>query len=59
MTSPLAANYAAGTHYGFRTRDANEGGGNEQQLHSREKGESIPQLVVSFVPAPTPVLPFE
>ena len=33
-------------------RDANENQDNEQQLHAREKGETIPVLVITFAPAP-------
>jgi hypothetical protein len=43
----------AGSNNGFLIRDASEGGGGwEQQFHSREKGESIPELVITFGPAP-------
>jgi hypothetical protein len=43
--------YAAGAFRGFLLKDATEdGGGFEQQFHSREKGESVPELVVTFVP---------
>jgi len=43
----------AGSNNGFLIRDASEGGGGfEQQLHSREKGETMPQLVITFGPAP-------
>lgn len=55
VTSQVQAMYNAGTNHGFLIRDANEGGGgSEQQFHSREKGESMPQLVISFAPAPMP-----
>jgi CSLREA domain-containing protein len=55
VTSQVQAMYNAGVNNGFLIRDANEGGnGSEQQFHSREKGESMPQLVISFAPAPTP-----
>jgi hypothetical protein len=48
----LQAMYDSGSNHGFLIRDANEGGsGREQQFHSREKNESIPQLVISFAPA--------
>jgi hypothetical protein len=40
--------YAEANH-GFLVRDALEGQDAEQQFHSREKGESPPQLVVRFV----------
>jgi hypothetical protein len=54
-----------GTNNGFLIRDASEnGGGNEQQFHSREKGENMPQLVIVFAaaaptatPTSTPVPP--
>jgi hypothetical protein len=35
---------------GFLIRDANENNDSEQQLYSREKGESPPQLVLTFGP---------
>jgi hypothetical protein len=45
----------AGTNNGFLIRDASEnGGGFEQQFHSREKGIDMPQLVIVFVAPPTP-----
>jgi hypothetical protein len=48
----------SGTNNGFLIRDANEGGGgNEQQFHSREKGENMPQLVIVLAPSATPVTP--
>jgi hypothetical protein len=41
-----------GANNGFLIRDAVEnGGGAEQQLHAREKGESPPQLMLRFTPA--------
>jgi len=41
------------SNFGFLLRDASEsGGGAEQQFHSREKGESMPQLIITFAPAP-------
>jgi hypothetical protein len=41
----------AGVNNGFVVRDAIEnGGGAEQQFHSREKGQSPPQLVLRFMP---------
>ncbi len=42
----------SGSNYGFLIRDANENNDAEQQFHSREKGESMPQLVITFAPAP-------
>jgi hypothetical protein len=33
-------------------RDAGEDEDAEQQFHSREKGESMPELVITFAPAP-------
>ena len=42
-----------GANNGFLIRDASEGGGGSvQQFHSREKGENMPQLVITFGPAP-------
>ncbi len=43
--------YSSGTNNGFLIRDATEGQDAEQQLYAREKGESPPQLVISFKPA--------
>ena len=43
--------YGAGANHGFLIRDAVEGNsGAEQQFHSKEKGETPPQLVVTFGP---------
>jgi CSLREA domain-containing protein len=54
VTSHVQTMYG-GTNNGFLIRDANEGGGgNEQQFHSREKGENMPQLVIVFAPAAAP-----
>jgi hypothetical protein len=50
VTSQVQAMYA-GTNHGFLIRDsANGGSGFEQQLNSREKGENMPQLVITFGP---------
>jgi hypothetical protein len=50
VTAHVQAMYAGGNN-GFLIRDAVEsGGGAEQQFHSREKGESPPQLVLLFGP---------
>jgi hypothetical protein len=38
----------AGSNDGFLIRDAVEGQDAEQQFHSREKGETPPQLVIRF-----------
>jgi hypothetical protein len=38
-------------NYGFLLRDAVEGQDNQQQFHAREKGENIPQLIITFAPA--------
>jgi hypothetical protein len=40
----------AGANYGFLIRDKTENKDAEQQFHSREKGESMPQLVITFAP---------
>jgi hypothetical protein len=54
VLSHVQAMYA-GTNNGFLIRDASEnGGGFEQQFHSREKGIDMPQLVIVFVAPPTP-----
>jgi CSLREA domain-containing protein len=53
VTSLVQAEYGAGNNSGFLVRDAVEdGGGPEQQFHGREKDESIPELVITFAPAP-------
>ena len=53
VTSLLQAEYDAFTNNGFLIRDASEGGGgSEQQFHSREKGETMPELVITFGSAP-------
>jgi hypothetical protein len=44
--------YNDGLNYGFLIRDATENKDAEQQFHSREKGESMPELVIIFAPAP-------
>jgi hypothetical protein len=44
--------YSTGQNNGFLIRDATENQDAEQQLYAREKGESPPQLVVTFKPAP-------
>lgn len=48
--------YNVAANYGFLIRDSSEeGSGFEQQFHSREKGESMPELVITFgLPLPTP-----
>jgi hypothetical protein len=52
VTAHVQAMYAAGANHGFLIRDASEsGGGAEQQFHSKEKGETMPQLVITFAPA--------
>jgi hypothetical protein len=49
VTAQVQTMYDTGVNHGFLIRDATEGdGGFEQQLHSREKGESAPQLVITF-----------
>jgi hypothetical protein len=54
VTAQVQAMYSAGANHGFLVRDATEGGGgSEQQFHSREKGNDLPQLVINFAPAPT------
>jgi hypothetical protein len=52
VTSLVQAMYA-GANHGFLIRDATENSGSyEQQFHSREKGSDMPQLVITFAPAP-------
>jgi hypothetical protein len=48
----VQAMYSTGQNNGFLIRDANEGQDAEQQLHAREKGTNVPQLVLTFKPAP-------
>ena len=40
--------YSSGTNNGFLIKDATEGQDAEQQFHAREKGENVPQLVLTF-----------
>jgi hypothetical protein len=47
----VQAMYSTGSNNGFLIRDATEGQDAEQQLHAREKGENMPQLVITFKPA--------
>jgi hypothetical protein len=47
VTSQVHEMYA-GSNHGFLIRDAVEGQDAEQQFHSREKGETPPQLVIRF-----------
>jgi hypothetical protein len=54
VTAQVQAMLAGGVNHGFLIRDAVEGQDAEQQLHSREKGESAPQLVVTYAPVATP-----
>ncbi len=52
VTAQVQEMFTAGASYGFLIRDAAEnGGGSEQQFHSREKGETMPALVVRYTPA--------
>jgi hypothetical protein len=48
----VQAMYSSGENNGFLIKDANEGQDAEQQFHAREKGENVPQLVLTFKPAP-------
>jgi hypothetical protein len=50
VTGMVQSMYVNG-NYGFLIRDAIEGQDNQQQFHAREKGETIPQLVITFAPA--------
>jgi hypothetical protein len=47
----VQAMYSSGSNHGFLIRDATESQDAEQQLHAREKGENVPQLVLTFKPA--------
>jgi hypothetical protein len=51
VASIVQAMYSSGQNNGFLIRDATEGQDAEQQLHAREKGENVPQLVLTFKPA--------
>ena len=51
------AMYAANDFNGWLIRDANENQDAEQQLHSREKGSDLPQLVLKFGPTSAPPPP--
>jgi hypothetical protein len=48
VTSHVQAMVDEGANYGFLIRDTVESADAEQQFHSREKGESPPQLVIRF-----------
>ena len=52
VTSHVLAMLEGGVNHGWQIRDANESNDAEQQFHSREKGESMPELVITFAPAP-------
>ena len=47
----VQAMLSSGTNNGFLIRDASENQDAEQQLHAREKGNNMPQLVLTFRPA--------
>jgi hypothetical protein len=47
----VQAMYSSGQNNGFLVKDADEGQDAEQQFFAREKGESPPQLVLTFKPA--------
>ncbi|MCL4858862.1 MAG: right-handed parallel beta-helix repeat-containing protein, partial [Caldilineaceae bacterium] len=52
VATQVQAMYAPGANHGFLIRDAVENSGSfEQQFHAREKGQNVPQLVISFAPA--------
>ena len=52
VAAHVQAMYSSGSNNGFLIRDATEGQDAEQQFHAREKGENVPQLVLTFKPAP-------
>jgi hypothetical protein len=52
VTNMVGNMYASGSNNGFLIRDATESQDAEQQFHSREKGDSPPQLVLTFTAAP-------
>ncbi|SDU18316.1 parallel beta-helix repeat (two copies) [Jiangella alkaliphila] len=47
----VQAMYSSGSNHGFLIKDAAEGQDAEQQFHAREKGDNLPQLVLTFKPA--------
>jgi hypothetical protein len=52
VAAMVQAMYNSGLNYGFLIRDKTENKDAEQQFHSREKGSEIPQLIITFAPAP-------
>jgi hypothetical protein len=48
VKSQVKAMYDTSAPHGFLIRDAAEGQDSEQQFNSREKGDNVPQLVVTF-----------
>jgi glucosylceramidase len=54
VTAQVRAMYETGSNHGFLVRDAAENADAEQQFHSREKGESPPQLLITFAAPPGP-----
>ncbi len=48
VRSQVQVMFSESVSHGFLIRDAAEGADAEQQLHSREKGQSPPQLVIRF-----------
>jgi CSLREA domain-containing protein len=54
VAAQVQSMYTSGQNNGFLIRDAVENQDAEQQFNSREKGENLPQLVVTFGVAPPP-----
>ena len=54
VTAQVQTMFTAGVNNGFLIRDANKNQNHEQQFNSREKGDNLPQLVVTYVQAPAP-----
>ncbi|MDQ4052551.1 MAG: DNRLRE domain-containing protein [Actinomycetota bacterium] len=48
----VQAMFSSGSNNGFLIKDRTEGQDAEQQFHAREKGSNVPQLVLTFKPAP-------
>jgi Carbohydrate binding module (family 6)/F5/8 type C domain/Glycosyl hydrolase family 30 TIM-barrel domain/Glycosyl hydrolase family 30 beta sandwich domain len=48
LTAQVRAMYETGLNHGFLVRDAAENADAEQQFNSREKGENLPQLLMTF-----------
>jgi hypothetical protein len=52
VVTAVQAMYSGGSNHGFLIKDVAEGQDAEQQFHAREKGNNVPQLILTFRPAP-------